>query len=243
MLTSKSTAGVQAALTSFGEFTAVRALDANHRSSIAPDVSVAAPVWVVWVPSGAKRSDRAVVVNAQSGAPIASIPQIDARALASLTDRRAPGCAPPFGVLTRSEATYVRQPMPGQAVTMKLVTLGDLTSRPEFASFANCGLQECDPTVPVWLTIATASDHRFLSGGPGGGPQVLVGGPGAVTGPVGPTGPRGPAGPTTTIKAGSYTVTGLDARTGPQDTTLDGSSSGAGTPPPALLALPDLSPS
>jgi hypothetical protein len=227
-LAKRSTADVHAALTSFGEFTAVRAHDANHRSTIAPDVPVAAPVWVAWAPNRAKNSDAAIVVDARSGETIASIPRIDALALESLTDRTTRACAPPFGVLTRSEATYIRQPVGGKTVTMKLVTLNDLIRLPDFAVFANCGLQECDATVPVWMTIATASDHRFLLGGPGGGLRI-----------VGATGPRVT---TTTIKAGSFTVLGMDARTGPQDTNLDGSTSGAGRPSARLLALPDLSP-
>jgi hypothetical protein len=226
-LSKGSTADVQAALTSFGEFTAVRAHDANHRSTIAPDVSVAEPVWVVWVPNGETRSDRTIVVDARSGETIVSIPQVDALALGSLTDRTARVCAPPFGVLTRSEATYIRQPVPG-TVTMKLVTLGDLIRRPEFEGFASCGPQECDPSVPVWLTVATAADHRLLLGGPGGGLRIV--------------GVTGPAVTTTTIKAGSWMVTGMDARTGPQDTNLNASISGAGRASARLLALPDLSP-
>ena len=102
----------------------MRAHDANHRSSIATDVPVTQPVWVAW----AGTSDRsapvpAVVVDARSGETVATLPAVDPRALAALSDRSAPGCAPPFGVLTRAEVTFLEPPASGGHVRLPEVTI------------------------------------------------------------------------------------------------------------------------
>jgi len=183
-------------------------------------------VWVVWASdSGSAQTARAIVIDAQTGRTVAPIPDVATDALAGLTDRSRAGCAPPYGVLTRSEATYLDPLLAGTSTVMKLVTLGTIAELPPYSSFANCQLQECEASAPVWVFIATALDHRYLRGTMGG-----------VTGPVGPTGT------TTTVEPGSWSSTALDARTGPQVTNLGGGADGAGTPPAAVLALPDLAP-
>ena len=50
------------------------------------------------------------------------------------------------------------------------------------------------------------------------------------------------AGRTGNSGRGSWTMTAVDARTGPQDTGLDGAASGNGPPPADILTVTDLSP-
>jgi hypothetical protein len=219
-----------AALTSFGEFISMRAHDANHRPDIDPGVAVAQPVWVVWTTDGDARSVTATIIDAESGSTITTAPKVDPRALDSLTDRSVPNCSPPFGVLTRSEAQYLQPPAQGGTVLMKLSTAGALGATSTLAPLSQCSIDRCDPSVPFWLFIFRASDHRYLDQGFG-----------APTGPVGLTGPTAQR-PTTTIKAGSWELAGFDARTGPQDTYVAGSYASVGTVPADLLAIRDLSP-
>jgi len=224
--------GRHAALTSFGELISMRAHDANHRPDIAPGVAVTQPVWVVWSTGGGAVAVTATIIDAESGSTIATTPKLDARALDSLTDRSVPNCSPPFGVLTRSEARYLQPPAQGGTVLMKLSTEGALRATPTLAALSQCAIDHCDPGVPFWLFVFHAPDHRYLDRGFGG-----------PTGPAGLTGATQAQRPTTTIKAGSWELSGFDARTGPQDTFTGGTYASVGTVPPDLLAIRDLSPS
>jgi hypothetical protein len=187
---------------------------------------------VVWATDAGEQSVTATIIDAESGRTIATTPKVDPQALSSLTDRSMPNCSPPFGVLTRSEARYLQPPAQGGTVIMKLSTAGALGAAPTLAALSQCALDHCDPTVPFWLFVFHAPDHRYLDRG--------LGGP---SGPVGLTGPTQPQRTTTTIKAGSWELSGFDARTGPQDTFTGGIYASVGTVPPDLLAVRDLSPS
>jgi hypothetical protein len=218
-----SIAGARAALTSYGELTAIIAgrLPKGSQPATTHDPATRA-IWVAWAPSGLQSDpmpDNAIVVDAKSGETIERLHAVFAGVLDNLTDRTGSTCAPPFGVLTRAEASYLRSFLTGPTSTVKLSTQGTLDATHTFAGFAQCTTFVCDPTVPVWLFLQTATDARFA-----------------------PTG--GPAGrQTSNTQPGSWTMTALDARTGPQDTRLNGSTSSWGSPPADILAVTDLAPS
>ena len=166
-------------------------------------------------------------MDARSGETVVTLAAVDPRALAALSDRSAPGCAPPVGVLTRAEVTFLEPPASGGHVGLRLTTEGRIRALPGLGALLNCPIQHCDPTVPVWLRILTAPDHRYLKAGLR----------------LGVTGSAGPSGTTTTLLPGSWQLSAFDARTGPQDTSMgNGAYSSAGRPPAALLALADLAP-
>jgi hypothetical protein len=207
-----------AVLTSFGELDAVASApgEASRVPTIAPDVAVTRPVWVAWSPDGSA----ALVVDAQTGSMIATIPHVDPRALASLTDRSQPTCAPPFGVLTRSEVEFLRPTEAGTTRTLKLSTQGALDATRTFADLSQCALSTCDPNVPAWLIVDSAADHRYLD---------------RERGPCCGTAPSAPP--------GSWQVTAVDARTGPQSSDVgNGASLGPGAPPADLARVRDLAP-
>jgi hypothetical protein len=206
------------ALSSFGEFDTLARSDSQHLSALpvlAAGPYVTRPVWIAWTQSPAHASISSVdVIDAQTDQLI-SIPGVAEHALESITDRSQPSCAPPLGVLTRSETSYLQPPPQGTAEITKLSTQGIVDSY-EHISPTQCDLPStCDATVPVWIFIQTASDQRFTQAEDGIG-----------------------AGPTNT-KPGSFSITMLDARTGPQNTNFAGEA-GPGTPPASILAVPDL---
>jgi hypothetical protein len=213
----------RAVLTSFGELDAVSTGVANHFPTLATGIAVTQPVWVVWTPAAGGRSNdtHAAIIVATGGTPaIASVVTIKERALDSLTDRSAPTCAPPFGVLTRSEVAYLRPPFSGAHMVTKFTTEGALTAVPALSGFFDCSLDACDPTVPVWVFIQTASDQLFTN---------MESRPPGVT-------PRD-------TKAGSFSITMLDARTGPQGSNVGSTSElGGGQPSAGVLAVTDLAP-
>ena len=221
----------RAALTSFGEIDAIVQHEASaiNVTTLAPGVPVIEPVWVVWTPTLLLGSTTipmtGIVVDAKSGVTLAKLGTADERELGSLTDRSIAGCRPPFGILTRSETQYIQPtatgPVDGLQSTWKLTTQGALDAT-SVATFADCELYDCDPSVPVWVNIQTALDGRFIvrSAGPRG---------------AGDRTPVAPAGP-------SWTMSALDARTGPQATYLAGPGGAGGSPDSDLLALPDLAP-
>jgi hypothetical protein len=225
-----SVAGARAALTSYGELTKIiggRLPTGSHLA--AADVPVIGAIWVAWTPSS-RRSDpmveNATVVDAESGEIIARLPELPGGVLGNLTDRSGPACAPPFGVLTRAEVSYLYHYPTGPMSSLKLLTQGTLDANRTFAHFAQCITFACDPTVPVWLSVQAAAGDRYAPDrGPVYEPERSPGG-----------------GPTGSTQRGSWTMTALDARTGPQDTGLSGASSGLGRPPADILALTDLSP-
>jgi hypothetical protein len=214
-----------AVLTSIGEVDAIASPTGvlNRTPTIAPALDPATAVWVAWTTSSELKSKpprRAlVVIAAQSGA------RFDASAsfagVGALTDRSRAGCAPPFGVLTRSEIGFLRPAEMHATQTATLTTLGQLI-RADVNTLSACALASCDPDVPVWVLIDTAPDSRFL---------------GLERGPA--LAPR----PTSAVP-GSWTVTAYDARTGPQSSAASnaGVEIGAGRPPAALVALTDLAP-
>ncbi len=206
------------ALTSFGEFDTLARSDPQHSNALpvlAAGSDVTRPVWIAWTQSPAHASTHSVdVIDAQTDQLI-SIPGVAEHALESITDRSRPSCAPPFGVLTRSEASYLQPPPLGTAEITKLSTQGTIDSYAH-VSPTQCDLPStCDPTVPIWIFIQTAPDQRFTQMETGLG--------------IGPT----------NTKPGSFSITMLDARTGPQNTNF-ASELGPGTPPASILAVPDL---
>jgi hypothetical protein len=213
----------RAVLTSFGELDAVSTRTANHFPTLATGIAVTQPVWVVWTPAAGGPSDqaRAAIVVATAGTvAIAAVASVKEGALDSLTDRSAPTCAPPFGVLTRSEVAYLRPPLGGAHSVTKLTTERALLSVPQSSEFLQCSIDVCDPAVPVWVLVQTASDQRFT--------EMESRPPGATPGDT---------------KPGSFSITMLDARTGPQTTNVGSTSElGGGAPPAALLAITDLAP-
>ena len=218
-----SIAGARAALTSYGELTKIIAgqLPKGSQPLIA-DVPVTRAIWVAWTPSGLQSDpmpDNAIVVDAESGETIERLPAVPGGVLGNLTDRSGSNCAPPFGVLTRAEVSYLRPDLTRPTSILKLSTQGTLDANRTFAELAQCATFACDPTVPVWLSVQTATGDRYAPN----------------RGPVG-------GGPTGNTQRGSWTMTALDARTGPQDTDLNGASSGFGRPPADILAVTDLSP-
>jgi len=206
------------ALSSFGEFDTL-ARSGPQPSSALPVLTagsdVTRPVWIAWTQGPAHAARYSVdVIDAQTDQLI-SIPGVAEHALESITDRSRPSCAPPLGVLTRSEASYLQPSPKGTVEITKLSTQGTIDSY-QHNSPTQCDLPStCDPTVPVWIFIQTAPDQRFTQMETGLG--------------VGPT----------NTKPGSFSITMLDARTGPQNTNF-ASELGPGTPPAAMLAVPDL---
>jgi hypothetical protein len=217
-----------ATLTSFGEADALiddsAPVYVPRLPALNPSIEVIRPVWVVWTSLSLSLPARGFVIDATSGIRLVEFHGRYPFALGSLTDRSLSGCNPPFGVLTRSELAYFIPPIAGVASTVKLTTLGTLTALNSAGgdSFGNCSLLTCDPNVPVWLLIQTASDSRLMSEHPSP--------PNPGTSPVRPTPPTG-----------SWAMRGLDARTGPQNTNLSGESAGLGPLPAELAAVPDLS--
>jgi hypothetical protein len=206
------------ALTSYGELVAVNStLSSGDQANVA-GIPVTRAVWVAWVPSGLLSDpmpDNGVVVDARSGTIIERLPFVHGGVLAHLTDRSIATCAPPFGVLTRSEASYLRPPRAGTTTIMKLTTQGALDATRTLAGFAQCALHVCDPSAPAWLFVQTAPDQRLND--------------------------RGLRSPSST-QPGSWTVSAIDARTGPQSSDLGGFTSSSGPPPADMLAVPDLAP-
>jgi len=227
----RSVAGTRAALTSYGELTKIIGGRLPKGSqAVIPGVPVTRAIWVAWTPSS-RRSDpsveNATVVDAESGQTIEGLPPLPGGVLGNLTDRSGSVCAPPFGVLTRTEVSYLHHYPTGPTSSLKLSTQGTLDANPVFANFAQCVNFACDPTVPVWLSVQAAAGDRYA---PDRGPVYVPSGR-----PVG--------GPTGNTRSGSWTMTAVDARTGPQDTGLDGSTSGYGRPPADIVAVRDLAPS
>jgi hypothetical protein len=207
----------KAVLTSFGEVDAVLSgpsLPLNHVPVLNPSIEVGRPVWVIWSGAG-----KGVVVDAVSSKVLASLVGVNGAALTSLHDRSRPGCAPPFGVLTRSEIGFVTRPRAGATTTMKLVTLQTLRSTAETSNLGNCTLHACDPNVPVWVIIRSAPDCSLLLRC-----TALPGQP-----------------PLPTAPPGSWSVTPFDARTGPQ-TGFATAAGGRGPLPLDVADLPDLEP-
>ncbi len=212
-----SSENAHSALTSYGEFVAVNSTQTSGEQPPVAALPVTRPVWVAWAPTGLQSAmpDQAVVVDAESGAVTHSMPASGA-VLDHLTDRHVATCAPPFGVLTRSEASAVRPARAGTTMTMKLTTLGRLLATKTF--FGNCAIHICDPSVPAWLLIETAPDQRLGERN------------------------RSPLGTPPNTQPGSWTVSALDARTGPRSSTLGGFTSGSGQPPADVLAVTDVAP-
>jgi hypothetical protein len=211
-----SDSSTKAILTSMGE------LDAVLHSSVAPGVDVIRPVWVVWgasTSSGGDQTPSAAVLDANSAALLTRLSGVDDVALSSLTDRGQGACEPPFGVLTRSEVTYLAPPAQGIVTTLKLMTFGILQSTQKGTTLGNCVLLTCDSSAPVWVWTAIASDWRLVS---------------RVCPPPNPAGP-----PCQTPAAGSWRLEALDGRTGPQHSDFSGSVGGFGPLPADLAALPD----
>jgi hypothetical protein len=217
----------RAVLTSIGEVGAIAAPTGllNRTSSIAPALSPATPVWVAWSTTEELKSKppqrELLVIDAQSAARFQA--SASPAGVAALTDRNRPGCAPPFGVYTRSEIEFLRPAEMHSTQTATLTLLGRfLAAGSGTPSVVDCLLSTCDPNVPVWVLLATAPDSRFLD---------------LERGPLGP--------PRTTTESGSWMMMAFDARTGAQSSAASdsGVSIGAGPPPAALRALVDLAPS
>jgi hypothetical protein len=209
----------KATLTSLGELNSVL-----HRT-VALGEAIR-PVWAVWGASGTSsgsQTQSGVVVDANSSAPLATLNGVDDVALSSLTDRSQGSCEPPFGVLTRSEFTYLAPSVPGTVSSVKLMTFKTLQSTQNGSTLGNCTLLTCDPNIPVWVWSATATDWRLVS---------------RVCPPPNPNGP-----PCQSPPAGSWRLRAFDARSGPQHSDLSGSVAGFGPLPAELSALPDLAPS
>jgi hypothetical protein len=225
------TADRTAVLTSFGEADAVVQSPGtiNHVPTLDPTIDVVRPVWVVWrSPQGATKlaTGNGVVIDANTSQKLAVLSNISVASLLSLTDRSQVACVPPFGVLTRSEFVSVVPTIEGSTSSVKLMTLQMLKSASTTSSIGNCELAKCDPSVPVWVWMATASDCSLMFRcGP---PFPGLGGPPRST----PTPPS----------PGSWALRAFDARTGPQNTELSGVPSGHGQLPSDLAVLPDLAP-
>ena len=175
------------------------------------------PVWVAWTGSSDRPDlDRAVVIDAQSGKAITMIPHIGPRPIGSLTDRSRARCTPPLGVLTRSEATFLSHPLSGVTTILKLARQGSIDTLDHGEAF-QCVVNTCDPSVPIWVVIQEAPDQRFVN---------------QMSRPPGRPAPKA---------HNSFSVTMIDARTGPQDTNF-GAELGPGRPPASLLHIDDLSP-
>ncbi len=205
------------ALTSFGELNTLARFNAQdgRPPTMGAGASLTRPVWIAWT---TPYRSTALVVDAQT-AQVTTV-RISRQAVESLTDRSESSCAPPYGVLTRSEAAYIQppdqRPLRGASQIIKLSTLGTIASHAPDDS--DCGgPTSCDPTVPVWIYIQTARDQRFT--------QTYM----------------SPAASRTYKKRGSFSITMMDARTGPQDTNF-GFESGPGPAPASVLAIPDLEP-
>jgi hypothetical protein len=113
--------------------------------------------------------------------------------------------------------TFLERPESGVTTIMKLATQATVNKFAD-AGLSQCGLPStCDETVPVWVIVQIASDHRFVDreSGPPGRPKVTT--------------------------PGSSSITMIDARTGPQTTNFAGEL-GPGRPPARQLAMPDLEP-
>jgi hypothetical protein len=210
---------VNAVLSSFGEVDAVlsptRQGVFNREPVLDPTVEVGRAVWMVWDGGG-----RGLVVDATTGAVLATPDAIHQTAAARLTDRSKPGCAPPFGVLTRSEISFLTSPPRGATTsTIKLTTMRTLLGVSETADLGNCQLHECDPAVPVWLMINSAPDCSLAMRC---GPL-----PGHSTSPSSPP--------------GTWSIRPFDARTGAQ-TGFATQNGGRGPVPSDLIDLPDLEP-
>ncbi len=216
-----------AILTSFGELDAVlhSGGPVNHQPSLRPGVEVTRPVWVVWGGSGSAPSrglQSGVVIDANSSARLAELGGVNGEALASLTDRSQGACAPPLGVLTRSEFIYLSPKIAGVVSTAKLMALSTLRNTQNGSSLGNCALLTCDPTVPVWAWSATASDWQLL--------WRVCPPPNAAELPC----PNPPP--------ASWQLRAFDARTGPQHSELSGTVGGPGLLPPDVAALDDVAP-
>jgi hypothetical protein len=216
----------RAVLTSFGEVDAVTQTSGpiNHVPNLNPNIEVVRPVWVVW--SGALNNQPlpvrgGIVVDANSGVNVADLGGVNSASLFSLTDRSQSGCQPPFGVLTRSEFQFLMPATAGITATVKLMTLQTLRSIKDGSTVGNCSLAECDPNVPVWVWIGSASDCRLMFR-------------------CSPPFPN--ASPLPTPPPGSWSMRPVDARTGPQNTELSGVPSGHGPLPSDIAGLPDLAP-
>jgi hypothetical protein len=221
-----TTSNSRAVLTSFGEVDAVSQTSGpiNHVPTLNPNVEVIRPVWVVW--SGAPDNQTlpvhgGIVVDGNSAVKLADLGGVNSASLLSLTDRSQNECQPPFGILTRSEVQFLIPAMPATTGTVKLMTLQMLRSIKDGSIVGNCSLAACDPNVPVWVWIGTASDCSLMFR-------------------CSPPFPN--ASPLPTPPPGSWAMRPLDARTGPQNTALSGGSSGHGPLPSDIAGLPDLAP-
>ena len=194
---------------------------ANHLPTLATGIAVTQPVWVVWTSGAGSESTPAAIVIASGGSPaVAATVNVKERALDSLTDRSAPMCAPPFGVLTCSEVAYLRPPLSGANTVSKFTTEGALTSTSALSGFFDCSLDACDSTVPVWVLIQTATSQLFAN--------MESRPPGITPGDT---------------KPGSFSITMVDARTGPQSSNVGSSSElGSGPAPAGVLSITDLAP-
>jgi hypothetical protein len=212
-----TTADGRAILTSAGEFNAVTDSvgPGEHITPIPSTVPVTTPVWVVWDDPLGPQLRPAFAINADSGVRLAA--NLDFTKISRLTDRSGPACAPPFGVLTRSEVLSMRPAAPGTKQTAILTTFARFAATYSGRGFAQCNLESCDPTAPLWVLISTAPDQRFVD---------------EERGPTGRPITHGP----------SWQLLAVDARTGPQTTSVDNTSSlGPGPAPADLLRLRDLS--
>jgi hypothetical protein len=214
----------RAVLTSFGEIDAATHSTGplNHRPTLASAVEVIRPVWVVWTGTVTKSSPTTpqdgIVVDANSAALLAQLKGVDPDAFSSLTDRSLPGCAPPLGVLSRTEFQYLRPAKTGTINSARLTTLQELLASKVGNGFGSCGLLTCDPSVPIWLWISTTSNPCFGYSGPP---------------PISST-PNRP-----TPLPGSWELIAFDARTGSQNT-MPGGAGGCGPLPPEVTTIPDL---
>ena len=209
-----------ATLTSFGELDVVATGVANHFPTLATDIAVTQPVWVVWTPNAGSETRAVVVIVSGGTAAVAAKVSIKERVLDSLTDRSAPSCAPPFGVLSRSEVAYLRPPLSGANLVTKFTTEGAISSMSDLSGFFDCSLDVCDRTVPVWVLIQTATSQLFTN--------MESRPPGVTPGDT---------------KPGSFSINILDARTGPQGTNVGNTGELGGGPAPAgVLAITDLAP-
>lgn len=205
-----------AVLSSFGEVDAVLSGETqplNHEPVLDPSIEVGRAVWLVWDDSG-----KGALVDANTGGVLVGLPNVKQTSAASVTDRSKRGCAPPFGVLTRTEIRYLTG-APTPTTTLKLVTLGTLLDLSETAPLGNCGLHECDRAVPVWMMVRSAADCSLLMR----------------------CGPLPGQSPWPSAPAGSWSLMPFDARTGAQ-TGFATAAGGRGPVPLALTNLPDLEP-
>jgi hypothetical protein len=192
--------------------------DPNPEPRPANGDSAAFPEWVVWNDGPVAGRATVVAIGADAGLRVVNASSIPIRVLDAITDRSVATCAPPFGVLSRSELLALHPPEAGTTVITKLTTLGVLATTANGIPLTGCGADDtCDASVPVWVQISSAPDPRFTDR------ESRLNEQQRNTG-------------------ASWQVVAYDARTGPQDTSLNGVASGPGAAQADLIAIPDLAP-